>query len=120
MAMIKLHTEFFPLALRAQTRSNVELRVVLENTSDKFLWVELDVSVPNEISLSPVKELTLGKARFGILKPGQLKEKKIKIYSGVKTVKYEYKIQLTLLAYDEDAVIADRKEENVYLRAEDV
>jgi len=100
-------------------RSELELEITIENSSQKMLWVEVDVSCPQELSLSPVKELTLGKLRFGILKPGMLKAKKAKFYSGVKTVPYEYKALLTILAHDEDAVVAERLEEKVYIRAVD-
>lgn len=119
MSIIKLSTKQYPISLKAMRRSELELELTVENTGQKLLWVEIDVSCPAELSLSPVKELTLGKLRFGILRPGMLKEKKAKFYSGARTAPYEYKAELVLLAHDEDAVIAERLEEKIYIRATD-
>ncbi|MEM4367860.1 MAG: hypothetical protein QXJ06_03185 [Candidatus Aenigmatarchaeota archaeon] len=119
MQKVILETKFFPLVLKAYKRSEVELELNMENKSDNFLWVELTINVPNAISLSNVKELSTGLVRFGIFHPGQKKQKKIKIYSQGRTYPDEYQIDWTLLSYDEEAVLFERSDGKLYLRAVD-
>ncbi|MCX8166976.1 MAG: hypothetical protein N3E37_03945 [Candidatus Micrarchaeota archaeon] len=119
MHKVTLDTKIFPLVLKAYKRSEVELELNVENKSENFLWIEITVNVPNLISLSNVKDLSTGLVRLGIFRPGQKKQKKIKIYSHGRTYPDEYVIDWLMLSYDEEAVLFERGEGKLHLRAVD-
>ena len=117
--MLHVEKKLFPISLKAMRRSEVELEITIENKGEKLLWVDIDVSTPPEISLSNLKDLHNGRLEYGIIKPGKIKVKHLKFFSGAKTAKYEYSIPMLIMAFDEDAVIAERIEDKLTLRAED-
>ncbi len=113
---MKIKYSHFPLSLRAFTRSELELTIEVENDDDQAYWIEADITLQNGLSLAPDSSLQKGRTRLGIVKEGEIKSKKLKIFS--KTDPGEYNITLAVYAFDRDAVIANRQDKEIVLRSE--
>ena len=113
---MKVRYSHYPLSLRAYSRTELEFTIELENDDDQPYWVEADVSLQNGLSLAPDTSLQKGRTRMGIVKAGEIKSKKLKLFC--KTDPGEYKITMTVYAFDQDAVIANREDKEVTLRSE--
>ncbi|MEM0149357.1 MAG: hypothetical protein QXW10_00470 [Candidatus Micrarchaeaceae archaeon] len=106
---ISAHTE--PQELRAYMKNEALLSLTFESKdSSRILWCESEIHVENPLSLAPDKELLVGKARVGIIKPNGKVSKQVKLYTRPNNFPDDYKYSIVLYAYDEDGAIAERIE----------
>jgi len=120
MTLLKISSRFYPIRLNAFMRSEAELSIEVENTTDLTLWFECDVLLPDAISLAPDRSLGKGRLRVGIIDPRGKGTGKCKIYAGVKSYPDRYPIQLIAYAYGRDGAIIGREESKTELRCEQV
>lgn len=118
MAALRISTSFNPLRINAFINNSVALYLEVENASEETLWVEAQLEVPAALSLMPGGDVARAKTHLGILGPGEIKNKEIKVYAGAKTYPETYPIKLMLFGYDRNAVIFSREEHEAELRCE--
>ncbi|MEM2909352.1 MAG: hypothetical protein QXT05_02925 [Candidatus Bilamarchaeaceae archaeon] len=116
--MIKLLLRMHPDVLFAYTQNYVNMIIRTENHSTEPFWCEVDVRVPDGISLSSHNELKKGRIRMGILSKKEFVEKSVKIYGSTYTMPQVYQIEATLYAFNKDGVIDGRLEKKIELRCE--
>jgi hypothetical protein len=116
MSMLAPTTHFSPIRMVAYSRNDVEMEVVVKNESDKPLWVECDLTIPEAVSLAPDKMLTKGRMRVGIALPRERISKKIKIYGGPSSYPDTYAFRLTFFGFGHDGAIEHRCEARADLR----
>ncbi len=118
MAGIKVSTSFYPLRLTAFTKSEVELRIEVENQTDEPHWTECVVEVPDVLTLVPDKDVRKGKIRIGIVAPTEILTGKCKIYSTARTYPELFAVKVTAFGYSRDGAISVRDEKKIDLRCE--
>lgn len=116
--MLHITTRFFPIRMNAYIRNEVEMTVEIENRENEERWVECDISIPEAISLAADRTLTKGRIRVGIIKPGEILSKKVKIYGGASSYPDIYTIRITAYGFGRDGAIAIREEKKAELRCE--
>ena len=112
MPIVSISMMFEPAVLKAYARNEASMHITLKNTDPaKTYWCECDVAVKAPLSLAHDKELSVGRSRVGILKPGGEKEKELRLYTNPNNFPDEYSLTVTAYAYDEDGAIAERTEQ---------
>ena len=99
-------------------RNEVELSVELENLSEDAVWSECDVILPQVVSLASDRELQKGRLRVGIIKPGEIRTGKCKIYANAKSYPDIYTIKVIAYGFGRDGAIISREEKKIDLRCE--
>lgn len=97
---------------------HVELILRVENESEHPVWAEAEISVPENISLSPNNTLRKGRVRVGIISKNEFLEKAVRVYAGSLTSPQMYKCSATLFVFNKDGVIDGRMEKSFNLRCE--
>lgn len=120
MPAFHISTHFYPIRLNAFMRNEVELSIELENLSEDAVWSECDVVLPSAISLASDKDLEKGRLRVGIVKPGEIRTGKCKIYANAKSYPEIYTIRLTAYGFGRDGAIISREEKRIDLRCEQI
>jgi len=118
MPEFNISTSFHPLRLTAYSRSEVELRVEIENKGEEPYWTECVVEVPDVLSLVPDKDVRKGKIRVGIIAPEEIMTGKCKIYSTARTYPDIFTLKVTIFGYGRDGAISVRDEKRIDLRCE--
>ncbi|RLG19148.1 hypothetical protein DRN67_03455 [Candidatus Micrarchaeota archaeon] len=118
MAGFDISTAFHPLRLTAYSRSDVELKLEIENEDEEPYWTECVVEVPDVLSLVPDRDVRKGKIRVGIIAPGEVMSGKCKIYATARTYPEIYVLKITVFGYSRDGGISLREEKRVDLRCE--
>ncbi|VVC02647.1 Uncharacterised protein [Candidatus Burarchaeum australiense] len=118
MVGFKVSTSLYPLRLTAFTKSDVELRIEIENGTDEPHWTECVVEVPDVLTLVPDKDVRKGKIRIGIISPGEILSGKCKIYSTARTYPELFVLKVTAFGYSRDGAISIREEKKIDLRCE--
>ena len=85
MTDFSISTSFNPLRLTAYSRSEVELRLEIENKGEEPYWTECVIEVPDVLSLVPDRDVRKGKIRIGIIAPEEIMKGRCKIYSTSRT-----------------------------------
>lgn len=110
MPKISLKVKFEPEKLKANSKNEAFAILKVSNNESKPLWCESVVSVKLPLSLAHDKESKTGFTRIGIVGPGKHMEKKIRIFTRPNNYPDKYGMSITLYAYDEQGVIAERLE----------
>ena len=111
MEHIDLSVEFEPAQLKSNAKNEAFLVLKLKNKDgSKTFWCECDVSAQHPLSLAHDKQLELGRTRIGIVTPGKTIEKKVRVYTRPNNFAGSYGLDVTVYAYDEEGVIAERRE----------
>ena len=118
MADFNILTSLYPLRLAAYSRSEVELRLEIENKGGEPYWTECVVEVPDVLSLVPDRDVRKGKIRIGIVAPGEIMSGKCKVYATARTYPEQYVLKITAFGYSRDGAISIRDEKRVDLRCE--
>ncbi len=116
----RISPRFSPLRLTAQTHSEVELSVEIENTGEEPCWTECDVVLPEALSLARDRDLSKGRLRIGIINSGEILIGKCKIYAGAKSYPDIFPIKLIVYGFGKDGAIHQREERKTELRCERV
>lgn len=119
MAVVSISTRFEPAVLKAYTKNEAAMHLSLKNADTaKTYWCECEISVKAPLSLAHDRDLNIGRTRVGILKPGDSKEKQVKLYTNSNNFPDEYSLSITAYVYDEDGAIAERVEQNGSIKCE--
>ncbi|MEM3841383.1 MAG: hypothetical protein QXN59_01665 [Candidatus Micrarchaeaceae archaeon] len=111
MPDIQVDINFEPKKLAAGKRENGEIVINLTNVSkESIFWCECDVHMDNQFSLAIDRDLTEGRTRIGIIKPGSSSSKRVRFYTKHGSVPGNYKVSVTSYAYGEDGAIAERSD----------
>jgi hypothetical protein len=110
MADIKTDISIAPERLTAAEFNEADMKFSVENVGEGVYWVECMIEVQQPLSLAPDRILTIGKTLVGIIGQGHKREKRQKLYASKNLKPGSYNLKLTFYMYDEDGVIADRKE----------
>lgn len=116
MASLSMRTH--PDVLFGYSSHHVELILRVENEADHPLWAEADISVPENLSLSPNNALRKGRVRVGIVGKNEFLEKAVRVYATSLTNPQMYKCGATLFVFNKDGVIDSRMEKSFNLRCE--
>ncbi|NYZ73827.1 hypothetical protein H0O00_01670 [Candidatus Micrarchaeota archaeon] len=116
--MTSLSMRTHPDVLFGFSSHHVELILRVENESDHPVWAEAEISVPENISLSPNNSLRKGRVRVGIIGKNEFLEKAVRVYSSSLTNPQMYKCDATLFVFNKDGVIDSRMEKSFNLRCE--
>jgi len=109
---IEVSARFEPDVLKAYAKNDAMLVITVKNLDGVPYWCECDVSVKHPLSLAYDRELGIGRTRMGILKPGGMIEKKIKIFTLPNNFPDDYQVAMTAYVYGEDGAIAERLEKS--------
>ncbi|MDE1871632.1 MAG: hypothetical protein KGI06_05345 [Candidatus Micrarchaeota archaeon] len=119
MPIVKVETRFEPKSLKANNRNEAVMYLsVSADENSKIYWCECDIVANSPLSLAHDKELSIGRTRVGILKPGSRLEKQIKLYTRPNNFPDSYPVSVTTYLYDEDGAIAERMEQNESIKCE--
>lgn len=116
--MVNLSLRSHPDVLFAYSTNYVELILRVENPAHHSVWTEADVSVPENLSLSPNGALKKGRVRVGILDKSEFLEKAVRVYGNSFTSPQMYRCNTTLYVYNKDGVIDKRLEKSADIRCE--
>ena len=120
MPIVDVAAKFEPEVLKANKRNEATMHLSLKNVDEsKTFWCECDIKVNPPLSLAYDKELNIGHARVGILKPNRSMIKQIKLYTRPNNFPDNYALNITAYVYDEDGAIAERIEYNASIRCDD-
>lgn len=113
MERFSLNIRFEPERLKQNSKNEAFLVMELKNNDAKHaFWCESDVKVNHPLSLAHDKQLDLGRTRIGIVQPEGSIEKRVKLYTRPNNYAGSYGIDITVYAYDEEGVIAERGEQH--------
>lgn len=112
MAKVEISARFEPEVLKAYSKNDATLIIIVKNLGGTPYWCECDVNVKHPLSLAYDKELATGRTRVGILRPNGTIEKKIKIFTVPNNFPEDYQVSMTAYVYDEDGAIAERLEKS--------
>jgi hypothetical protein len=111
MGDIKVDIGFNPERIEAGKRGEGEVLIGLSNSSkDKLFWCECDVRIDPQFSLAIDRDLSEGRTRIGIIKPGGSANKRVRFYTKQGSYPGKYKVSVTMYAYDEDGAISERSD----------
>ena len=110
MGNIDVEVSFAPEKLRAFSRNELQMSIILKNLSNEIYWGECDVVVAPPLSLAHDSELNIGRTKMGILKPAQNLNKQVKMYTRPNNYPDDYKFSIIAYIYDGDGAIAERFE----------
>ncbi|MDD5340446.1 MAG: hypothetical protein PHV13_04310 [Candidatus ainarchaeum sp.] len=116
--MVNLSIRNHPDVLFAYSNNYVEVILRVENPAPHPIWAEADLSVPENLSLSPNTALKKGRVRVGIVARNEFLEKAVRVYSGAYTSPQMYRCNATLYVFNHDGVIDQRMEKAVDIRCE--
>jgi len=116
--LVNLTIRNHPNVLFGYSVNHIEMILRVENSGGQVLWAEADVSVPENISLSPNGNLRKGRVRVGIIGPKEFLEKAIRIYGTSYTNPQVYRCKTTLYLFNKDGVIENRVEKSSDIRCE--
>ena len=116
--MTKISLRSHPEVLFANSSNNIEMILRIENPQDHPIWVETDVSIPENLSLSPNTSLKKGRVRIGIIGKNEYLEKAIRIYGSQLTSAQQYQGTLVLYFFNKDGVIENRLEHPFEVKCE--
>jgi len=118
MPELVINTSFHPIRLTAYSKSEVELKVEVENTGEEPYWTECVVEVPDVLSLVPDRDVRKGKIRVGIIAPEEIRNGKCKVYATARTYPDIFVLKITAFGYSRDGAISVREEKRIDLRCE--
>ncbi len=98
----EIRTEFVPYKLKARQKATTSFVIRLKNITGEPLLSSVVVDVPRQLSMDSIGLAKQKELRLGILAPGEEKESRIDVNSGVGTDKGEYTISLTAFAHYRD------------------
>jgi hypothetical protein len=113
MSSFSVSITSIPEGMKSFRRNELELTLSViadETTKPVNYWVEAIVNVPHMISLAPDRYLENGKILMGIISNGSTKEKRFKLFANNNIYPDTYKINLTLLFYDNEGAVAERQD----------
>jgi len=113
MGNIEIGISFMPEKLKAFTKNEVQMNIEVKNSGTEIYWSECDVALAPPLSLSHDSELNLGRTRIGILKPGQLLNRQVKLYTRPNNYPDDYKFSIIAYIYDGDGAISERLEKRL-------
>ncbi|MEM4165915.1 MAG: hypothetical protein QW153_04200 [Candidatus Bilamarchaeaceae archaeon] len=116
--MVELSARVHPDVLFAYSQNFVNLIIRVENHDPSLFWCEIDIKVPESLSLSPTSDLQKGRVRVGILTKKEFIEKLVKIFANQYTPPQIYPIFITLYLFNKDGVIESRLEKKIEIRCE--
>ncbi len=116
--MANLGIRNHPEVLFAYSSHYVEVILRVENPAAESVWAEADVSVPDNLSLSPDSKLRKGRVRVGIVRKNEFLEKAVRVYAGPYTSPQVYRCNAVLYVFNSDGVIDERMERAVDIRCE--
>lgn len=96
----------------------VEMILRVENEGEHPMWVEADISVPENLSLAPNAEIKKGRIRVGIVGNKEFLEKAVRVYADSYTSPQVYKSDITIYVFNKDGIIESRMEKSTNLRCE--
>ncbi|MCC7570875.1 hypothetical protein KO465_06040 [Candidatus Micrarchaeota archaeon] len=97
---IRVSTKIYPLRVIAYTNTSVDVTFFLQNQLNEILWLECDMEIPENLSLSNKSRVTKGRMRIGIMGPRDTIEKPIKIYSTPITYPDVYNIKCNIRVFN--------------------
>lgn len=116
--MVSLTIRNHPDVLFAYSANHVEVILRVENPAPEAVWAEADLSVPENLSLSPDSRLRKGRVRVGIVGRKEFLEKAVRVYGGAYTSPQMYRCNATLYVFNRDGIIGQRLEKSVDVRCE--
>lgn len=116
--MVNLTIRNHPDVLFAYSANHVEVILRVENPAAEAIWAEADLSVPENLSLSPDSRLRKGRVRVGIVGRKEFLEKAVRVYGGSYTSPQMYRCNATLYVFNRDGVIGQRLEKSLDVRCE--
>ena len=109
MEKVEMSVGFEPEELKAYSKNEQYLILSLKSIDgSSSYWCECDVSVKPPLSLAHDKELNTGRTKVGIIKPGGMLGKRIRLFTMPNNMPDEYKVSITAYIYGEDGTIAER------------
>ncbi len=96
----------------------IELILRVENSGVSPMWIEAEIHVPENLSLSPNNSLRKGRLRIGIVSKSEFLEKSTRIYSNSLTNPKMYRCNVTLYSFSKDGVIENRVDKPINIRCE--
>jgi hypothetical protein len=119
MPVVSISTRYEPAVLKAYTKNEATMNLSFKNMdAEKTYWCECEISVKAPLSLAHDKDLSIGRTRIGIMRPGSEKEKQIKLYTSSNNFPDDYALTITAYVYDDDGAIAERIEQNGSIKCE--
>jgi len=116
--VVEINIRVHPDVLFGYSANHIELILRVENRAKHNVWTEAEISVPEELSLSPNSELRKGRVRVGIIGPKEFLEKAVRIYANSYTVPQMYRCKTTFYVFDKDGIIESRMEKTKDIRCE--
>jgi hypothetical protein len=116
--MVNISIRNHPDVLFAYSANHLEVILRVENPASEPVWAEADLSVPENLSLSPDSRLRKGRVRVGIIGSNEFLEKAVRVYGGAYTNPQMYRCNATLYVFSKDGVINKRMEKSVDVRCE--
>jgi len=120
MDRIKVAAEFYPIRMPAYRKDTIDLILNIENSSPEPMWVECDLTLPDQLSLSDGKKITKGRIRLGLLMPTQNLSRPIKVYGSVITYPDVYSIPVSVYCYNRHGQQEARHDTTASLRCEKI
>lgn len=119
MPSAQVETRFDPASLKANNKNEASMYIYVRSESDsRIYWCECDIMVSPPLSLAYDKEMNMGHARIGILKPMNRIEKQVKLYTRPNNFPDDYPVSIITYLYDEDGAIAERIEQREKVKCE--
>ena len=107
---------FYPVRIIASIKNETEMDISVENKGQEPSWIETDVILPEELSLSADKLLKNGRLRLGIVAPGEVKTTRCKIYANSKTYPGTYKVGVIGYSFNKEGIVVRKEEAKTELR----
>jgi hypothetical protein len=114
--MLKITPRFYPVRVIAFIKNETEMDISVENKGSETYWVETDVILPDELSLSDEKQLKNGRLRVGMILPNETKTSRCKIYANSQTCPGLYRIGIIGYSFNKEGIIARKDEAKTELR----
>ncbi len=113
MSDVEVSIDFAPSKLKAFSRNEMQMNIILKNSGANIYWSECEVVVSSPLSLAHDTELNTGRTRMGLLKPLSSISRPIRIYTRPNNYPDNYKFSIVAYIYDGDGAISERLEKKM-------
>ncbi|MCW6159986.1 MAG: hypothetical protein LVQ95_02790 [Candidatus Micrarchaeales archaeon] len=101
-APFRISTEWIPYRLYARKKSSAMLVIRLKNATQEVLLTSVVAELPKNLGFDTINVAKEREARLGDVAPGEEKELRFEVFSGLNSDAGEYTLNLTAIAHYRD------------------